>query len=284
MGGALGLLPVPGPFDEAVLLLVAAVLWLFYRDQLREAWRQARTAAYCQAKRRAFLDRPLRLEPVRDELGELVGRQSFHDLPRRLLEWLVLDFDHDLRYAPAHRSVDVRVLVPTRYFVTQTTFNFHTCAWESQGAGGRALQHPTFPRPGTIIGAIEPFQCPKRALEKGRLAGRTSQRHHRAPVWAPRHQAVPHKPFFETQEGLVVREGRVAVKRAARHRTARQRTDSRGRTDLISGCAPPRVLVGAATADRLLQLRQFRAVRVRGPQGDLVVAVLSVHEELGAVG
>jgi hypothetical protein len=37
-GGALGLMPVPGPFDEIVLLLVGAVLWLFYRDQLREAW------------------------------------------------------------------------------------------------------------------------------------------------------------------------------------------------------------------------------------------------------
>ena len=39
--GALGLLPVPGPFDEVVLLVVAGVLWLGYRDQLREAWRQA---------------------------------------------------------------------------------------------------------------------------------------------------------------------------------------------------------------------------------------------------
>jgi hypothetical protein len=38
-GGALGLLPVPGPFDEVVLLVVGAVLWVFYRDPLREAWR-----------------------------------------------------------------------------------------------------------------------------------------------------------------------------------------------------------------------------------------------------
>lgn len=36
---ALGLLPIPGPIDELVLLLVAAVLFLFYRRQLREAWR-----------------------------------------------------------------------------------------------------------------------------------------------------------------------------------------------------------------------------------------------------
>ncbi len=37
-GGALGLLPIPGPIDEAVLLLVGVVLWLFYREQFREAW------------------------------------------------------------------------------------------------------------------------------------------------------------------------------------------------------------------------------------------------------
>jgi hypothetical protein len=37
----LGLLPVPGPFDEAVLVLVGALLWIFYRDRMREAWRAA---------------------------------------------------------------------------------------------------------------------------------------------------------------------------------------------------------------------------------------------------
>ncbi len=36
--GALGLLPIPGPFDEAVLLLLAPVLLVFYRRQMREAW------------------------------------------------------------------------------------------------------------------------------------------------------------------------------------------------------------------------------------------------------
>ena len=40
-GGAVGLLPLPGPLDEAVLLLIAGVLWLFHRDKLKEAWRQA---------------------------------------------------------------------------------------------------------------------------------------------------------------------------------------------------------------------------------------------------
>jgi hypothetical protein len=40
-GGAVGLLPVPGPFDEVVLLVVGGVLWLFYRAQLMEAWQTA---------------------------------------------------------------------------------------------------------------------------------------------------------------------------------------------------------------------------------------------------
>ena len=39
---ALGLLPVPGPFDEAVLVVVAALLFAFRRDVLREAWQAAR--------------------------------------------------------------------------------------------------------------------------------------------------------------------------------------------------------------------------------------------------
>jgi hypothetical protein len=38
---AVGLAPIPGPVDEFVLLVVAAVLWLGYRDRLRAAWREA---------------------------------------------------------------------------------------------------------------------------------------------------------------------------------------------------------------------------------------------------
>ena len=33
-----GLLPIPGPVDEAALVLVGAVLWVFYRRTLHEAW------------------------------------------------------------------------------------------------------------------------------------------------------------------------------------------------------------------------------------------------------
>jgi hypothetical protein len=38
---ALGLMPIPGPFDELILLVVAVPLALFYREPLVEAWRAA---------------------------------------------------------------------------------------------------------------------------------------------------------------------------------------------------------------------------------------------------
>ena len=38
---AIGLLPIPGPVDELVLLIVAFPMALFYRTPLREAWRDA---------------------------------------------------------------------------------------------------------------------------------------------------------------------------------------------------------------------------------------------------
>jgi hypothetical protein len=37
----LALLPIPGPFDEAVLLVVAAPLFLFYRTSFVDAWERA---------------------------------------------------------------------------------------------------------------------------------------------------------------------------------------------------------------------------------------------------
>jgi hypothetical protein len=38
---ALGLAPIPGPLDEALLLIVAIPLALFYRDPLADAWRRS---------------------------------------------------------------------------------------------------------------------------------------------------------------------------------------------------------------------------------------------------
>jgi hypothetical protein len=46
----LGLMPMPGPFDELVLLVVAVPLFVFYRGPLREAWHA--TAAPAEARTR----------------------------------------------------------------------------------------------------------------------------------------------------------------------------------------------------------------------------------------
>lgn len=37
----IGLLPIPGPVDEAVLLLIAPVFVALYRRPMRDAWRRA---------------------------------------------------------------------------------------------------------------------------------------------------------------------------------------------------------------------------------------------------
>lgn len=42
---AAGLLPVPGPFDETVLLLGATILLVFYRPSMRDAWHETATDA-----------------------------------------------------------------------------------------------------------------------------------------------------------------------------------------------------------------------------------------------
>ena len=38
---ALGVAPIPGPFDEVLLVIVAVPLVAFYREPLRQAWRSA---------------------------------------------------------------------------------------------------------------------------------------------------------------------------------------------------------------------------------------------------
>lgn len=41
---AFGVLPIPGPVDEAALLVVGVLLWVFYRPRLREAWSRSAAA------------------------------------------------------------------------------------------------------------------------------------------------------------------------------------------------------------------------------------------------
>jgi hypothetical protein len=38
---AIGLLPIPGPVDEAVLVLIAPIFMTFYREPMGDAWRKA---------------------------------------------------------------------------------------------------------------------------------------------------------------------------------------------------------------------------------------------------
>ncbi|MGI8920444.1 MAG: hypothetical protein ACR2HD_02035 [Solirubrobacteraceae bacterium] len=42
----LSLLPIPGPFDEAVLLVVAPLLFIFYREPMRDAWQRAEAGEF----------------------------------------------------------------------------------------------------------------------------------------------------------------------------------------------------------------------------------------------
>jgi hypothetical protein len=41
----LGAMPIPGPFDEAILLLAGGLLYTFYRQPMREAWQGSRVGA-----------------------------------------------------------------------------------------------------------------------------------------------------------------------------------------------------------------------------------------------
>jgi len=38
---AFAVLPIPGPVDEAVLLLIAPLLFAFHREPMRDAWARA---------------------------------------------------------------------------------------------------------------------------------------------------------------------------------------------------------------------------------------------------
>lgn len=45
VAAGVGLLPLPGPADEVILLLVAVPLLVFYRRPMREAWQRAAAGA-----------------------------------------------------------------------------------------------------------------------------------------------------------------------------------------------------------------------------------------------
>ena len=49
----LALLPIPGPIDEAVLLVIAPILFGFYRKPMHEAWRQAESPGFASRFARA---------------------------------------------------------------------------------------------------------------------------------------------------------------------------------------------------------------------------------------
>jgi hypothetical protein len=42
----IGLLPIPGPFDEAILLATAPFLFIFGREPMRDAWLCAETERF----------------------------------------------------------------------------------------------------------------------------------------------------------------------------------------------------------------------------------------------
>jgi hypothetical protein len=45
-----GALPIPGPLDEAVLLVASGVLFAFYRKPMREAWERSRRSGHDLAR------------------------------------------------------------------------------------------------------------------------------------------------------------------------------------------------------------------------------------------
>ena len=95
-GGAVGLLPVPGPFDEVVLLLVGGLLWLFYRNRLREAWQRADGSGLERIWERADLDET-DLVTVRDKVLKYIKNTYLKrvDAPvgaePRLICWMELN-------------------------------------------------------------------------------------------------------------------------------------------------------------------------------------------------
>ena len=49
----LALLPLPGPVDEVILLLIAPILFVFYREPMRDAWQRADSRSFASRFARA---------------------------------------------------------------------------------------------------------------------------------------------------------------------------------------------------------------------------------------
>jgi len=49
----LALLPIPGPVDEVILLLIAPILFVFYREPMRDAWQRADRPSFASRFARA---------------------------------------------------------------------------------------------------------------------------------------------------------------------------------------------------------------------------------------
>jgi hypothetical protein len=49
----LALLPIPGPVDELILLLIAPILFVFYREPMRDAWQRADRPSFASRFARA---------------------------------------------------------------------------------------------------------------------------------------------------------------------------------------------------------------------------------------
>jgi hypothetical protein len=55
----IGLVPIPGPIDEAVLVLIAPVFVIFYREPMREAWQKSFQAPDSHPEGRRIAEAPL---------------------------------------------------------------------------------------------------------------------------------------------------------------------------------------------------------------------------------
>jgi len=71
-----GVLPIPGPFDEGVLVVVGLLLWLFYRNCLGEAWSRAAAVGKVTGEGRALRGARLSLSSREQSMTALKRAKS----------------------------------------------------------------------------------------------------------------------------------------------------------------------------------------------------------------